>query len=120
MCIFRLLRVSNLCEDQTKAVFALKLIVGGVSTKWLLTKVGSVCFVLKWIGVEISICPPGLRGVRSSMLHSWRSAGFDFANKVVFVAFIARWVGLGNATQRIGYLTQVVDQVLPAAESSQL
>jgi len=28
VCIFRLLRVSNLCEHQTKAVFDLKLIFG--------------------------------------------------------------------------------------------
>ena len=28
-CNFRLLRVSNLCEHQTKAVFGLKLMVGG-------------------------------------------------------------------------------------------
>jgi len=29
VCNFRLLRVSNLCEHHTKAVFALKLMVGG-------------------------------------------------------------------------------------------
>lgn len=54
------------------------------------------------------------------MLHSRRSAGFEFADKVVFIAFIAHWVRLGDATQRISYLAQVVDQVLPAVESSQL
>ena len=113
MCNFRLLRVSNFREHQTKAVFDLKLMVGCGEHKGVVEESGfrvdsaDVNWGLNFLSVH-------------SMLHSWRSAGFDFANKVVFVAFIARWVGLGNATQRIGYLTQVVDQVLPAVESSQL
>ena len=38
LCIFRLLRVSNLCEHQTKAVFDLKLMVRGVKHKSVLDK----------------------------------------------------------------------------------
>jgi len=45
MCIPRLSRASKLCEDQTKAVFDPKLMVGGVSTKWCLTSVGLVRIV---------------------------------------------------------------------------
>jgi len=33
MCIFRLLRASHLCEHRTKAVFAVKLMVGGCEHK---------------------------------------------------------------------------------------
>ena len=40
MCIFRLLRASNLCEDQTKAVFDPKLMVGGVQRKVVLDESG--------------------------------------------------------------------------------
>ena len=40
MCNFRLLRVSNLCEHQTKAVFGLKLMVGGGEHKVVLDKSG--------------------------------------------------------------------------------
>ena len=50
MCIPRLSRASKLCEDQTKAVFDPKLMVGGVSTKWCLTRVGSSRIVSTWIG----------------------------------------------------------------------
>ena len=54
------------------------------------------------------------------VLYSRRSAGFHFSDKVIFVAFIARWIGLGNATQRIGHLSQMIDQVLTTVEGSQL
>ena len=40
MCIFRLLRVSNLCEQRTNAVFDLKLMVGGVQHKVVLDESG--------------------------------------------------------------------------------
>ena len=36
LCIFRVLRVSNLCEHHTKAVFDLKLMVGGGEHKVVL------------------------------------------------------------------------------------
>ena len=38
LCIFRLLRVSNLCEDRTKAVVDLKLMVGWGEHKVVLDK----------------------------------------------------------------------------------
>ena len=38
LCIFRVLRVSNLCEHHTKAVFDLKLMVGGGEHKVVLDK----------------------------------------------------------------------------------
>ncbi len=40
MCISRLLRVSNLCEHRTKAVFDPKLMVGGVRRKAVLDESG--------------------------------------------------------------------------------
>ena len=78
MCNSRLLRASNLCEHQTKAVFGLKqmvgggehkvvldeggfrvyyvevdqvLMVGGGDPKWYLLCVGLGCTMSKWIGV---------------------------------------------------------------------
>ena len=50
VCNFRLLRVSNLCQHQTKAVFDLKLMVVWVCTKWCLTRVGSGCTMPMLIG----------------------------------------------------------------------
>ena len=40
MCIFRLLRVSNLCEHQTSAVFDQKLMVGWGEHKGVLDESG--------------------------------------------------------------------------------
>ena len=50
MCIFSLLRVSNLCEHQTKAVFDLKLMVGLGEHKVVLDESGfrAYCFDVDW------------------------------------------------------------------------
>ena len=40
MCIFRLFRASNLCENRTKAVFDLKSMVGGALHKEVLDESG--------------------------------------------------------------------------------
>ena len=50
LCIFRLVRVSNLCEHQTKAAFDLKLMVGGGEHKVVLDESGLrvYCVDVSW------------------------------------------------------------------------
>ena len=50
MCILRLLRASNLCEQQTKAVCGLKLMVGGGEHKVVLDESGLrvYCVDVSW------------------------------------------------------------------------
>ncbi len=50
LCIFRLVRASNLCEYQTKAVFGLKLIFGWGEHKGVLNESGfrAYCVEVDW------------------------------------------------------------------------
>ena len=50
VCIGRLLRVSNLCEHRTKAVYYLKLMVGGSEHKVVLDESGfrAYCIDVDW------------------------------------------------------------------------
>ena len=50
VCIFRLLRPSNLCEHRTQAVFDQKLIVGGDRHKVVLDESGFRAYCEVWIG----------------------------------------------------------------------
>ena len=52
LCIFRLLRVSNLCEHRTKVVFELKLMVGWGEHKVVLDKRG---FRGYCVGVDLGL-----------------------------------------------------------------
>ena len=67
MCILRLLRVSNLCEHRTKAVFGPKLMVGGSEHKVVLDESGFRAFcvgvdcVLNFLSVYSRLWPPRLR-----------------------------------------------------------
>ena len=52
MCNFRLLRVSKLSEHRTKAVFALKLMVGGGEHKEVIDKSGFGAYNFMNVGVN--------------------------------------------------------------------
>ena len=62
VCIFRLFRVSNLCEHRTKVVFGLELMVGGGEHKVVLGKIGcrawcaDVNWGLNFLSVQPWVC----------------------------------------------------------------
>ena len=52
LCIFCLLRVSNLCERRTKAVFELKSMVGWGEHKEVLDKRGFRVYYVSWVNAS--------------------------------------------------------------------